>query len=192
MTATEIKKVALSLFAEKGYEETTLGEIAREVGIKTPSIYAHFASKEEIFWCLVEEQTALYVQHLEASFAHVEGADIETQLYSLLREMTSFVVQNSETASLYKRIWMHPPLQFKDRIRRVVTEVDRMICSRLAAILAQGVEQNIIRDQNLEELTQTYLCLVDGYTFGLMFYDDDSYTQKLDGIWRVFWQGLKR
>lgn len=192
MTSEGIKKAALALFAEKGYEETSLGEIAREVGIKTPSIYAHFASKEEIFWCLVEEQTSLYVEHLERTFARLADEEIEAQLYTILREMTAFVVQNSETASLYKRIWMHPPIQFKQRIRTVVGEIDRLICQRLGTVLGRGVEQGVIREQNLEELTQAFLCLVDGYTFGLMFYEDDSYPDKLDGIWRVFWNGLKR
>lgn len=191
MTSEDIKKVALTLFAEKGYEETSLGEIAREVGIKTPSIYAHFASKEEIFWSLVKEQTALYVEHLERTFDRVQGDPIEGQLFQLFQEMSLFTVQNTETASLYKRIWLHPPIQFKARIRTVVDEIDRLICDHLAVVLQQGVAQGIIRDQQVDELVQAFLCLVDGFTFGLMFYEDESYLAKLNGIWQVFWSGLQ-
>ncbi|CBY60034.1 similar to transcriptional regulator, TetR family, N-terminal part [Listeria monocytogenes SLCC7179] len=49
MTKKLIKEVALTLFAEKGYDGTALSEIAKAVGIKTPSLYAHFASKEALF-----------------------------------------------------------------------------------------------------------------------------------------------
>ncbi|MBD2807322.1 helix-turn-helix transcriptional regulator, partial [Xenorhabdus sp. ZM] len=45
MTANRIKAVALSHFARYGYEGTSLANIAQEVGIKKPSIYAHFKGK---------------------------------------------------------------------------------------------------------------------------------------------------
>jgi len=49
-TKEKIKKTALSLFAQRGYHGTTMSDIAKLVGIKTPSIYAHFNGKEELFY----------------------------------------------------------------------------------------------------------------------------------------------
>lgn len=48
-TRDRILDISERLFAEKGFEATTLRDIAREVGIQNPSLYKHFESKAEIY-----------------------------------------------------------------------------------------------------------------------------------------------
>lgn len=43
-----ILAVSAARFASQGYKETSMKQIADEVGMKTASIYYHFASKEEV------------------------------------------------------------------------------------------------------------------------------------------------
>ncbi len=57
-TVDKIIDAAEVLFAEKSYEATTLREIAREVGIKEPSIYAHFANKEALYDAVIDRALA--------------------------------------------------------------------------------------------------------------------------------------
>ncbi len=47
-TKERIAGEALRLFSVKGFKETTIKDIAREVGITEGAIYRHFRSKEEI------------------------------------------------------------------------------------------------------------------------------------------------
>ncbi|MGC5532561.1 TetR/AcrR family transcriptional regulator [Streptomyces sp. SR-10] len=47
-TRRRIQEVALDLFAEQGYEKTSLREIAEVLQVTKPAIYYHFQSKEEI------------------------------------------------------------------------------------------------------------------------------------------------
>jgi len=53
-TKEKILDEALSLFSTKGYSAVYVGEIADAVGIKTPSLYKHYKSKEDIFNSCVE------------------------------------------------------------------------------------------------------------------------------------------
>ena len=48
-TKKKILDVALTLFAEKGYGNVYVGHIAEGVGIKAPSLYKHYKSKQDIF-----------------------------------------------------------------------------------------------------------------------------------------------
>ena len=53
-TKQKILAEALSLFSEKGYSAVYVGEIAEAVGIKAPSLYKHYKSKQDIFNSCVE------------------------------------------------------------------------------------------------------------------------------------------
>jgi AcrR family transcriptional regulator len=47
-TRARVQKVALELFAEHGYEKTSLREIAERLGVTKAALYYHFRSKEDI------------------------------------------------------------------------------------------------------------------------------------------------
>ena len=53
-TKERLIKAALDLFSENGYEGTSVDQIAKAVGIKTPSIYAHFKGKEELLGAIID------------------------------------------------------------------------------------------------------------------------------------------
>jgi AcrR family transcriptional regulator len=51
-TRERILDVALDLFVEKGYEKTSLREIAERMGFTKAALYYHFASKSELLMAL--------------------------------------------------------------------------------------------------------------------------------------------
>ena len=51
----DILKVAARLFAERGYERTTLDMVADELGLSKPSLYYYVKSKEEILADIFQE-----------------------------------------------------------------------------------------------------------------------------------------
>jgi AcrR family transcriptional regulator len=51
-TRDRILAIALDLFVEKGYENTSLRDIAEALGFTKAAIYYHFRSKEDIFMAL--------------------------------------------------------------------------------------------------------------------------------------------
>lgn len=56
-TKERIIEEALTLFAEKGYQGTSVKNIADAVGIKDSSLYKHFKSKKAIFDTIVQEMS---------------------------------------------------------------------------------------------------------------------------------------
>lgn len=90
----EILSVARRLLDEEGVDGLTLGRIARELGIRTPSLYKHFASKREIEAALIAEGLEASAERLEAAppdlaslaAAYRDVALERPQLYRLMTE----------------------------------------------------------------------------------------------------------
>jgi len=65
-TRQEILDAALVLFADQGYDKTSLREIAEEVGVTKAALYYHFRSKEDILLALVEPIMSMQTTVVEA------------------------------------------------------------------------------------------------------------------------------
>jgi AcrR family transcriptional regulator len=57
-TRERIQSIALELFAEQGYEKTSLREIAERLGVTKAALYYHFRSKEDIVRSFTEDYRA--------------------------------------------------------------------------------------------------------------------------------------
>ncbi len=75
-TKRKIFETSMKLFAEKGYDATSVEDITEAVGVAKGTLYYHFTSKEEIFDFLLEEgikllqnsvdiKTAKYANYLD-------------------------------------------------------------------------------------------------------------------------------
>lgn len=72
-TKHRILDEALTLFSEKGYANVFVGDIAERVGIKAPSLYKHFRSKQAIFDAVIEEMQIRFLD--EAKVLRIAGND---------------------------------------------------------------------------------------------------------------------
>lgn len=54
-TRARIQEIAVQLFAEQGYDKTSLREIADQLGVTKAALYYHFKSKEEIVVATVQD-----------------------------------------------------------------------------------------------------------------------------------------
>ncbi len=61
-TEQHLYQTALQLFAERGYEETTLRDIAKAAGLRPGLIYRYFPSKRAVVVTLYNQLTEAYLQ----------------------------------------------------------------------------------------------------------------------------------
>ena len=73
-TKRKIFETSLRLFAEKGYEATSIEEITANVGVAKGTLYYHFSSKEEIFEFLIEEGVKLLKNSIEIKTEKLENS----------------------------------------------------------------------------------------------------------------------
>ena len=111
-TKQRILEKSLELFASKGYDAVSVGEIAEAVGIRAPSLYNHFPGKQAIFDAIVESTAAQYEADTDRIDIHVQdvGQDIpafteitEDALFEKVRQIFSYSLHN-ETISRFRRM----------------------------------------------------------------------------------------
>ena len=73
-TKRKIFETSMKLFAEKGYDATSIEEITANVGVAKGTLYYHFSSKEEIFGFLIEEGVKLLKNSIEIKTEKLENA----------------------------------------------------------------------------------------------------------------------
>jgi AcrR family transcriptional regulator len=67
-TRGQLVAIATRMFAERGYEDTSIEAVLREAGVSRGSLYHHFASKEALFEAVAEElETSVGAQTMAAA-----------------------------------------------------------------------------------------------------------------------------
>ncbi len=72
-TKRKIFETSMKLFAQKGYDATSIEEITATVGVAKGTLYYHFSSKEEIFNFLIEEGIKLLQNSVEIKTAKLDN-----------------------------------------------------------------------------------------------------------------------
>ena len=78
-TRAELEQVALELFAQRGFEATTVDDIATAAGIGRRTFFRYYSSKNDVVWGEFEEG-------LQALRSRLAGTDPEQPLLDALRE----------------------------------------------------------------------------------------------------------
>ena len=111
-TKQKILDRALELFAARGYSCVSVDEIAKAVGIKAPSLYNHFPSKQAIFDAIIASAAAQYEADTDRIDIHVQNAaqDIPAfteitadALFEKVRQIFEYSLHN-ETIRRFRRM----------------------------------------------------------------------------------------
>jgi AcrR family transcriptional regulator len=176
ITRERILAIALDRFIEKGYEATSLREIAEEMGFSKAALYYHFASKADLLMALhlrLQEITSRALAHLGPG--PVEPEDWQRFLDQAVEDMLAnrklFIVHERNRAAFdeiqqqypheqpeldqrVRAIWADPSVDTQKRFRMAASFVAAMssamlvgdIFSHLSTEQARTMIHNIVGD----------------------------------------------
>jgi len=127
-TLSEIQRVALRLFAARGYEETTIEQIAEEAEVSPSTVFRYFPSKEDLV--LNDEYDPLIFASIAA------GPPGESPVAAMRRALTDnlaeVVLQDRETFLTRGRLMLAVP-DLRARLWDTLHQNEGLLCEVLAA-----------------------------------------------------------
>ncbi len=122
----EILDTAMRLFYEKGYEKTSIADIAKNIGVAQGLCYRYFPSKEALFDSAIEQ----YAEKLVSRFS-VSSLHNKMTLKEFIETMPIMV--ETEDNTYYKTLHVVENKKFHDQLTLKV-------CEKLSRVVANVLE----------------------------------------------------
>lgn len=155
----EIAAAAVEAFADNGFSETTVQQIADEAGMSKGNIYLYFDSKDEVLRQVFENfRTALH----DTLDRTLESSRSPTgKIEELIGGLTDLVESNRSTIKVLFDFWSHSLHDSEQNLIDYGTFYDR-IESKLERLLEEGVEQGVFRSDWRKELPSMLIGFFEG------------------------------
>ncbi|MDK7741635.1 TetR/AcrR family transcriptional regulator [Helcobacillus massiliensis] len=134
----EIVRVATDLFTRHGYEATSIGMLASELGLTKSAIYHHVASKEALLRIPLDRALHALEQSLEAGRPpHVpDNATAGQRVEAVVRATALALIEELPSVTLLLRLRGNTPLEREAMERR--RAFDREVTALVEACAADG------------------------------------------------------
>lgn len=171
-TRKAILEAAISLFGSKGYDKTSVDQLARKAGVGKGTIYSYFRTKSEIFLAFCEDE--LDVLHLEMDRKVDSNTPFLEALIEIFMIEFRYVTRNREFGRLFLREVIFPSDQIGERSR----EIDDRFIAVFLPLFQKAQREGELR-QDIELLFAIghfyalYLLTLSAWYSGRLHEDDD-------------------
>lgn len=190
-TRDKAKRAALGLFARKGYEGTTMKEVADAVGIRKASLYAHFASKEDLFFAIYEDLAGEYVALTDRIMKTAAGLDTEGKLRHMFEEYIVYYARNPEIQAFWNQIILFAPPAICERFLAHAAQYDAIVAQWIVDAIQEGMNAGQIPEGDPGRAAFAYRAFREGLLNGMIFCPAKGREDNLKSMWSYMWMGIK-
>jgi AcrR family transcriptional regulator len=141
---------AIELFNRQGYDGTSMGDLARELGFTKSAIYHHVPSKEHLLEQALNEALSGLTDMIEAARTDTEGTAYD-RLRSAVRGSVEILVAHLPAVTLLLRVRGNTAVELEALRRR------RELDDRLSELVTAAVAEGALRDDLPSDLTSKLL-----------------------------------
>lgn len=158
----QILEVALGLFANVGYESTSISRIAKEAGISKGLLYNYFDSKEDLLKSLVFSLNSIEEEYRE----DILDDDPKTMLRNIFTSYFKILVEQKDQLKLISALTFQ--IDKFDFLQDMVSSKMTLYTQMFAGLLEQmGFEnpkkESLLIGALLDGIAMQYLIIHDGY-----------------------------
>ncbi len=141
---------AIELFNEQGYDGTSMGDIARALGLTKSAIYHHVPSKAHLLDQALGEALDGLTAAVDTAAASADGSAY-ARLRHVVEESVAVLVAHQPAVTLLLRVRGNSEVESAALRRR------RQIDARLAALVREAVDEGALRDDVSPDLVSRLL-----------------------------------
>ncbi len=131
---------ALHVFAQKGYADTTMTDIAKKAGVSTPVLYEYFKTKEDLLFAIPEKFTAEPVKIAEYVAPYLRGA--EAKIRALVQGYLTIYDENP----LYASLVMLELKTNRNFLKTRAYSMVRKVAGGLLEIIKEGIKDGTFKE----------------------------------------------
>lgn len=159
-TLENIISVSTKLFAEKGYEKTSMQDIVDALGMSKGAIFHHFNSKEDIFNAVLQKQSEYAEQLVNNWIDEMEGLTAKEKLIGLLERN----LKDQDIHSL-DSIFIQGPHFIVANMQDSVNKSAPIF----AKIMREGIEDGSIATEFPDECAEVFFLLINFWCDPVIF-----------------------
>ena len=147
---TTIAQVAKAVFAERGYQQATLEEIAQQAGMSKATIYLYYKNKDDLFLQVVEKLVETAITETTQA-AEAPGAPLD-KLARLVCGKMAFYEHEREFFRIYLNEKHGLEVAPKDPHKRLLRHMYLQGVDMLASVLQEGMDAGVLRPMETRRL----------------------------------------
>lgn len=189
-TIEEVLDVAVDVMAEQGVAGLSVGEVARRMGIRPPSLYVYFPSKHALYDALFERGARLLATEVRAATTGLAGSDAPLEDVLLVAART-FVRWSVEHPAYSQLLFWRPVPGFEPSSHAYAPAVELVQLSRqrFTDLRARGL---LREDVAIDALQRDWTVLISGVVSQQLSnapgesFDKGRFTDALPGLVAMF------
>ncbi len=142
---------AIELFNRQGYDATSIGDLARELGLTKSAIYHHVPSKEALLAAALDEALDGLARAIDAAANEVAGTSAYERLRTAVRQSVEILGDRLPAVTLLLRVRGNSEVELSALKRR------RVIDDKLAGLVQAAVDEGTVRGDIPPELISRLL-----------------------------------
>lgn len=167
----EILDTAKELFLENGFENVSVNEIIKEVGVAKGTFYHHFVSKQEVLNAIVEDMT-------DQIISYASSVAEDKKLNALEKMEKLFLTSNPHNEEASKLAEEINKPQNRELNEKTNVLIIYKISPIVAKIIDQGIEEGVFKVKHVLETSQ-FLITASQFLF------DEGLFKWSDKEWKV-------
>lgn len=132
--------VARTLFAEKGFEGTSVQDVVVAAGVTKGAMYHYFSSKDDLLYEIYGRVLRMQMERLE-KFVSQEGP-VEERLHAAAADVVATTIENLESTTIFFRS-LH---QLSEEKQKEIRRERRRYHETFRAMVVEGQQSGVFRD----------------------------------------------